>query len=240
MHEGHRQRMLERLEKGADSLQEHELLEMLLFNAIPRKNTNEIAHELLLSFGSFEGVLRASLTELQTVKGVGAETAAYLKCIGLLNRQTKYSAETFPKGTSLNNIEEFLINRFYAFQTEVLEFFCMDKRNNITHCQRFSDFKETAANADMEKVNKIFAAHHPAAILIAHNHPTATCAPSEQDDKFTMELMLYCNMNNIKLFDHIIIGIDGTYSYYKERRLDEFRKSCDIQKFLEEKLKPRK
>ena len=239
MHEGHRQRMLERLENGADSMQEHELLEILLYNAIPRKNTNEIAHELLLAFGSYENVLRASFAELKTVKGVGAETAAYLKCIGLLNKQMPCTQEMFPKGLNLAEIENFLIHRYYAFQTEVLELYCVDSHGRITHCQRFTDFRETSATVDMDKINKLFAAQLPAGILIAHNHPTAPCAPSDDDDRFTLQLMLYCKLNRIKLFDHVIIGIDGVYSYYRDRRIDEFNDQCNIKNFLDEKLKPR-
>ena len=75
MHEGHRKRMLTRLEQGG-ALQDHELLEILLFNAVPRKNTNPLAHELLAAFSSLEGVLGAGTEELMSVKGVGPETAA--------------------------------------------------------------------------------------------------------------------------------------------------------------------
>lgn len=239
MHEGHRQRMLERLENGEDSMQEHELLEILLFNAIPRKNTNETAHELLLTFGSFENVLRASLAELKTVKGIGAETAAYLKCIGLLCKQTRASKEEFPKGLNLSVLERFLSKRYCTLQTEVLEIFCADKHGTITYCQRFTDFRETSASADMDKINKIFAAQLPVGIVVAHNHPTAPCKPSGDDDRFTMQLMLYCTLNRVDLYDHLIVGADGVYSYYKERRIDEFRESCNIKNFLDEKLTPR-
>ena len=67
--------MLRRLEKNEESLEEHELLEIMLFNAVPRKNTNPAAHELIRAFGSLEGVLRASFEQLRTVNGIGAETA---------------------------------------------------------------------------------------------------------------------------------------------------------------------
>ena len=77
MHEGHRKRMLQRLEHG-EGLQDHELLEVLLFNAIPRKNTNPLAHELLTAFSSLGELFGASYEELLDVDGVGPETAAYL------------------------------------------------------------------------------------------------------------------------------------------------------------------
>ena len=71
MHEGHRKRMLERLAQGGENLQEHELLEILLFNAIPRKNTNEIAHNLLNAFGNIDGVFGAEFSQLSEIEGVG-------------------------------------------------------------------------------------------------------------------------------------------------------------------------
>ena len=83
MHEGHRKRMLERLERAEGSLEEHELLEILLFNAIPRKNTNELAHRLLSAFGSLRSLFRAGMSELKAVPGVGESTAAYLKIVGM-------------------------------------------------------------------------------------------------------------------------------------------------------------
>ena len=87
MHEGHRKRMYEKL-KNDDGLYEHELLEILLFNAFQRKNTNPIAHALLDSFGSISGVLNASVEELCAVEGVGESVALYLKCIGECTKRT--------------------------------------------------------------------------------------------------------------------------------------------------------
>jgi len=87
--------MLQRLEH-AEGLQDHELLEILLFNAIPRKNTNPLAHELLTSFPSMGELFRADYAELLNVDGVGPETAAYLRCIGLLMERIRNRRETPP------------------------------------------------------------------------------------------------------------------------------------------------
>ena len=86
MHEGHRKRMYEKL-KNNDGLLDHEILEILLFNAVPRKNTNPIAHNLLNTFGSLGGVFNATHRQLVTVDGVGESVAAYLKCIAECNRR---------------------------------------------------------------------------------------------------------------------------------------------------------
>lgn len=140
MHEGHRQRMLRRLENNEESLEEHELLEIMLFNAVPRKNTNPVAHELIRAFGSLEGVLRASYEQLQTVNGVGAETAAYLRIAGILNGRVKYSEQTFPEGLNPASFEEYLSARYCGYATEVLEIFFFDSRGKVQNCSRFTDF----------------------------------------------------------------------------------------------------
>lgn len=237
MHEGHRQRMLRRLENNEESLEEHELLEIMLFNAVPRKNTNPVAHELIRAFGSLEGVLRASYEQLQTVNGVGAETAAYLRIAGILNGRVKYSEQTFPEGLNPASFEEYLSARYCGYATEVLEIFFFDSRGKVQNCSRFTDFSETSTSVSIEKINKLFAVHEPGGILLAHNHPSAESRPSVADDKFTACIALYCSLNRVKFYDHIIIGTDGAYSYYKQRRLDEIRNKYNVSALLEKNFK---
>ena len=79
--DGHRARLRERMIKeGLDSFQDHEVLELLLFQYLPRKDTNKLAHTLLDKFGSFAGVLNASPQQLMTVEGVSEATACNLGC----------------------------------------------------------------------------------------------------------------------------------------------------------------
>ena len=96
VHAGHRQRMLEKLNRG--ELCEHELLEVLLFFAIPRQNTNEIAHRLLLEFGTIKNVFSARAEELERVDGIGKNSAGFLQCIGDIYKQMETVAKnTFPQ-----------------------------------------------------------------------------------------------------------------------------------------------
>ena len=83
-HDGHRERLRQRFLTSADSFEDHELLELILFYSIPRKNTNEIAHHLLNRFGSIKGVLDASVEALTEVNDIGENTAIYLKAIARL------------------------------------------------------------------------------------------------------------------------------------------------------------
>ena len=79
-HMGHRQRLYDRLKEG--KIFEHEMVELLLFNAVPRQNTNALAHRLLAKFGTVKGIFQASVEELETVEGVGRSVAGYLHLFG--------------------------------------------------------------------------------------------------------------------------------------------------------------
>lgn len=88
IHEGHRARMKKKLlENGERSLADHELLEVLLYYAIPRRDTNELAHRLLKQFGSLRGVLSAPVQELACVSGVGQQAALLLGMVPILCRR---------------------------------------------------------------------------------------------------------------------------------------------------------
>ena len=236
MHEGHRKRMLERLAKGERSFQDHELLEILLFNAIPRKNTNELAHALLSAFGSIDGVLRASEREITLIKGIEPGVAAYLRVVGLFCQQVKFCERAFPKNVNLQKFLEFLPERFTGQTEEVAEIYCVDSRENVTYCQRYTTFEETKTNVDLGAVNCMFTTNKPHGILLAHNHPTAINRPSRADDEFTARLIATCSVHNVRFYDHLIVGIDGVYSYFRSGRLDQLREAFDFEKILKEKL----
>ena len=227
MHEGHRQRMLERLLK-ADTLQDHELLEILLFNAVPRKNTNPLAHELLSAFTSLDGVFGADFEELLSVDGVGKETAAYLKCVGLCFERMGKRKRELPKFFNVRDFSGFLFERYASLQEEVVELFALDAQQRILSGKRFGVRASDRVSLAPEEVNAFLASRRPAGLVVAHNHPKAPAAPSAADDKFTAQMQVVCSMNNIRLYDHIIVGTDGTYSYVLVGRMEEIRRAFDL------------
>ncbi len=99
IHEGHRARMKKRLlESGEMGFADHELLEMLLYYAIPRRDTNELAHRLLKQFGSLQGVLSASEEELACVKGMGQQAALLVALVPTLCRREHEGAHPQLRG----------------------------------------------------------------------------------------------------------------------------------------------
>ena len=233
MHEGHRKRMLEREEEGA--LQDHELLEIILFNPIPRKNTNEIAHRLLATFGSLDRVLSAGEEELVRIEGVGKHTAQYLASIGeLVTRVASQRAPT-PSAVSFGNFSSYVRERFSGLTEEVVDLFCLDKTDKIKHTARFASGDPRHVEISMDEVGRVLLSHRPFGVVVSHNHPGAPCRPSPEDDRFTAQLQLLCSLNGVKLRDHIIAGDDGLFSYFTSGRLEAMEKAYSVENIIDAK-----
>lgn len=230
MHEGHRQRMIERLAAGADTLQDHEIVEILLFNAIPRKNTNEIAHALLDRFGSIGELLQAEIGELCKVKGVGESVAAYLKTIGLVYRRSgaAFPAVSVPKGYTAKDFHEFLKNRYRDCESEVFEIFCLDERGRLFDVRRFTSGLTDRVWMDASSVIRYISEKTPAKVMIAHTHPDGDASPSRADDDITKKLLFLCEIQNVVLYDHMIVAKNAYYSYFQSNRLNELRAKKDF------------
>lgn len=213
MHEGHRQRMLERLE-DAKGLRDHELLEILLYNAIPRKNTNELAHLLLSTFGSLNELFRADFEELVNVEGIGKSTAAYLRCIGLaFERSEMNKCAALPCAASFEKLSAFVHERLKGLDREVIELYALDGRFHVRRSIRFSSNEADKARISPEDVTKFFSLCHPKSVIAAHNHLYNNAQPSEADDAFTAKLALACSFYGIPLYDHIIFSPIDLFSY---------------------------
>lgn len=221
LHAGHRARLLQRLMEHEDSLQDHELLEIILYNAIPRKNTNEIAHALLNQFGSLSGVLHANTTALSSVPGVGPSTAAYLQCIEVVHERSMAApVPYYPSTYNFAEFSEFLGKRLRSLRFECIELYAADHMGKIYAVERYSSHDEMTADLPPAELNKFIAKYMPKGILVAHNHLGPNSEPSRCDDLFTRRLLAVCELNEIKLLDHIIVGSSSFYSYYLNQRMD--------------------
>lgn len=233
MHEGHRQRMLERIRSDPKGLQDHELLEALLFNVIPRRNTNDIAHRLLDSFGSLEGVLRAGDGELMAIEGVGPSAAAYLKLVDRVFQRVKEGGQNEPLLFNYEGFVKLLGERFASLKEEILEIYCTDARDRVTVSRRFTSHNHNLVRIEPEEVSRFIVSIHPHTVVLAHNHLGASCEPSRADDEFTAQIQLLCSMHNICLGDHIIVDGNGEYfSYYISGRLERIKSNFNVASFL--------
>lgn len=234
MHEGHRKRLLEKLKSG-DNLFEHEILEILLFNAYPRKNVNPLAHALLERFASINEVLNADVGELMLVEGVGENVALYLKCIGECLK-LKNDCESFAVLRNTAELKKFVTARFRGAPHEVLELYFMDKSSRVTRVCSFTQKDPKKVSVRPDELIKLISVYRPRGVYIAHNHIDCPCEPSEADDDMTKQIQLICSINNVRLYDHCIYAPDGIYSYFLSNRLDKIAADYSAENFFKGKL----
>ena len=195
LHDGHRQRLLQRfLREGLDGFDEHNILELLLFYAIPRKDTNELAHRLMDDFGSLAGVLDASAQELQQVEGVGENTAGFLKLLPDL-----CLASTEQAG-------RFLLPRYIGRQEETVLLTCLDGKCRVLSCTVLHKGSLNSSEVNVRKLLTAALKHNAAAVILAHNHPGGVALPSPEDLSTTARIKAALEAADIRLLDHIIVA----------------------------------
>ena len=230
MHEGHRRRLLEKLRSG-DNLFEHELLEILLFNAYPRKNVNPLAHALLERFASINEVLNADPEELMIVDGVGENVALYLKCIGECMR-LKNNCDSFAVIKNTSELIDFVTARMRGKSSEILEFYFMDKAGRVRRICTYTDNDPARVSVRPEEIVKLVSVYRPHGVYMAHNHTDGACQPSDADDDMTKKVQVICNLNNVRFYDHCIYSDSGIYSYFLSNRLDEIAAKYSVSKLF--------
>lgn len=233
IHEGHRERMIRKFMANPKVVPEHELLEMLLYESIKRKDTNYLAHQLLNTFGNIEKVLSASPKELLSVKGIGNKTAQNLALYGAifnkivsLNRKPK----KFGISVELNKTE--FIDRFIGVYDETFIVVLLDKNYYELTTLSFSDFSKESVSGNIPDIANAIAINKPASMIIAHNHPSGNLTPSEQDDIATAKINLLCVSHGVSLLDHVIVVGKETYSYHESNRLEFIKTNYSLENTL--------
>ena len=214
-HHGHRKRKKEQfLKSGIEHLPEHEPLEFLLYYAIPRGDTNFIAHSLIKHFGSLTGVLNASYDELQKVDGVGANAASlicFTKMFSQLYLQ-KQAESDLEKMFNSEQLKEFCTTLFTGINEE--EFHCLyltDDLRLISH-EKVCSGQLGKVEIPVRKITRSILAHNCSRLVITHNHPAGSCIPSRTDIDSTDSIRaLYVKME-VELVDHVVVGRDGAVS----------------------------
>ena len=217
-HEGHRKRLLARV--GKEELLEHELLEILLYNALPRRNTNDIAHRLLSAFGSLQEVLQAPLAKLQEVDGVGESVATYLVCLGcVLRRCTEKPQSEKGRKYAPKDFVNYVNEKYKTEGIEVVDAYLLDEDSHIFLKERIQSGDAVHVEFDPTLLAKLLAEHTPSGLVMVHNHPYGAGTPSEKDDEMTKRCQMLCSTHNVVFCDHVIYAPEGVYSYYAQGRM---------------------
>ncbi len=214
LHDGHRERVREQvLENGIQNMPPHKVLELLLFFTNPRKDTNELAHVLINTFGSFSAVLDAPYDALLKVKGVGTITAFFLKILPKVSgyyMADKNKAQTVILSTE--NAGEFFVPFFVGLTHEELHMVSLNDRRQVIRHTKISDGINNAAPIHIKRILAEVIETGATSVILAHNHPVGFAVPSQEDIVATNGVLKVLRQINIELIDHLVIFNDDFVS----------------------------
>ena len=207
LHDGHRQRAKERYRQmGADALADHELLELALFYAIPRQDTNETAHRLLKRFGSLQGVLYADPGELAAVEGIGESAAVLLRLTGDLSLRARKAALPEKLLNSPDRAGAYFAELLLGQKRELLYEACLDGKGKLLSCRCITKGTVTSSPLQVRQVVENALYSGADSVLLAHNHPSGVALPSQADVVVTRQVREALAPLGIVLRDHIIVA----------------------------------
>ncbi|WP_036261256.1 RadC family protein [Methylocapsa aurea] len=208
---GHRERLRERFRKGgADALAEYELLELILFRAMPRRDVKPLAKALLARFGSFAEVVSARPERLSEIDGLGDAAIGELKIIeAAARRLAKSSIENRPSLSSFSAVVDYCRTAMAFLDREEFRILFLDKKNHL-----IADEVQGVGTIDhapvypreiMRRALELSAS----AIILVHNHPSGDPEPSTEDIHLTHQIIAVGKPLKVAVHDHLIIGKHG-------------------------------
>jgi DNA repair protein RadC len=215
---GHRERMRAKLiGAGADALHDHEMLEMVLYLALPRQDTKPIAKALLARFGSFAGAIAAPPSELAQVAGVKDAGVAALKTVqaAALRLMRSELRDRDAIGT-WDQLMAYLNARLSREPTEQFRVLYLNNRNHLLEDALLGLGTVNHTPVYPREVVKRALDLHATAIILVHNHPSGDPTPSRADIDMTREVRAAASALGIVLHDHVIIGNGQWVSLRKE------------------------
>ena len=214
-HTGHRQRLKEKFNScGEIGLHDYELLELLLFCAIPRRDVKPIAKQLLTRFGSLLGVFGASPQALREINGVGESVVHIMKLVySLICRSLQENLQGKIVLQSWHQVIEYCRARMSYNQQEQLRLLFLDQKNRLIldEVQQVGTVNHTPIYP--REVMKRALEVNASALILVHNHPSGDPSPSRSDIDLTLKIQEIGAQLGIKLHDHIVIGQGKHHSF---------------------------
>ena len=212
-HDGHRQRLKTEFLARPDSFPDHKLLELLLFYANPRSDTNPLAHELIDHFGSLAGILDATPEELQKVKGVGEHAAVLFKAVKEFSgRYLTVRTQVDDIARSTRDFYTLLRTYFFGARNEMLCLLCLDGKHKVLGIRRLGEGNVNAVNITTRLIAEAALSLNASAVVLAHNHVSGIAFPSDEDIATTNSLAPILNTLGVALVDHLIFVDDDMVS----------------------------
>ncbi len=221
-HDGHRERLRGKFaENGIDGMYEHEVLELLLSYAIPRQDTNALAHALIDRFGSLTDVLSANVYDIANTPGLGMRSATLVKLAGEIRRVGVTKDEK--RIIRLRNpyeLASYCRTLYHEQRYESLNVISLDKRYMVLHTDEVGAGNVTGAPVDSRKVCECLIRHGAYAAILTHNHPSGDVRPSKDDGRTTATVAALLEKINVRFYDHVIVGKDEAFSLKLSLKMD--------------------
>lgn len=212
IHKEHRQRLKQRfLREGLDNFDDLYILELLLFYCVPRRDTNDIAHNLLNHFGSLTRVMEAGVEELKKVPGVGDGVATFFSLLQQLDRACEIRRNTdISIINSHADIRKLMLARMDKQRNETVYLLCMDAKRKVLCLEKVSEGSVNSANVPIRRIAEVALAANATSVILGHNHPGGLAFPSAEDIDTTNHIAKALWAMDIELADHVIVS-DGEY-----------------------------
>ena len=215
-HDGHRARMKARFVRcGLDNFDDHSVLELLLFYAVPRRDVNELAHALLDHFGTLDAVFEASFEDMMQVPGAGENVATLLTLVPQVSRRYQLAKRRQQK--LLRSSEEagrYLVPLYLYERAEVVYLLCLDAKGGLISCREVGRGVVNAAEVSVRTIVETALSQKAVSVILSHNHVDAYALPSREDELTTRRVRDALLLVGITLADHIIVADGETFSLY--------------------------
>jgi DNA repair protein RadC len=217
---GHRDRLRARfLERGPDALADYELLEIILFMAIPRRDVKPLAKELLIRFGGLPELMNAPVTELAKIPGINENTAIALKAItATSHRALKREIMKKPVLNSWTRLMDYCTATMAHEPREHFRILFLNKKNELIADEIQGSGTVDHTPAYPREIMKRALEHGATALILVHNHPSGDPRPSQADIDMTHAVLRAAEPFNIVVHDHVIVSRNG-YTSFKNQGL---------------------
>lgn len=211
VHGEHRRRMKQKfLENGLDVMHDHEVLELLLYYAIPRMDVNPVAHRLLERFGSLHAVFEAPAEELLRIDGIGENAATLLHLAMELFRRydidSRHHALESTRMSTTEMLGTYLAPYFRGLTHEVARIACLDNRGIVICCEEIASGTVGEVALSPRKVVEIALRRNAVGVALAHNHPHGLALPSREDIGLTKQIKQALQTVGVQLLEHVIVA----------------------------------
>lgn len=215
-HSGHRERLRRRfIDNGLDGFEEHQALELYLFYAIPRRDTNPLAHRLLERYRNIGGVCDAPIDELERDFGLSESAAALLKLLPEMSRLYNESKLSDTNFIDPETVGDMIARRFIGRTSEAVALLLGSAKGKILYFDIVAKGSVSSSDFPLRRIVDLAIRHNARTAYIAHNHPSGSLLPSRADIDVTKLLDSTLSSVGVHLLDHFIVA-DNEYASLRE------------------------